>query len=214
MKDSRIYSWIGFCLLLLLGLIWFLLQPGREDEAAAGAEADGSEPTKLTALTTGLGSVMPQRTVEIKPAKRPEQEFDPYEAWDTEKILARFGVRPGKFDGATMQEVVAHLERMCEEDGGRGIEFRIEGGGGHLVSCEFGNVSAASLMELVAKLGGYDLTTGDGEVVFRRKPPVPAGEIQEMRLSEDFASRLNQRLYVLRESHTDEDAPSPQEALV
>jgi hypothetical protein len=148
------------------------------------------EEQKLSALSKKLGSAVVPRKVKIEPREPEEREFDPYEEWTTEKILAHFGVPPGKFNGASMAEVVAYLEQVFVENGGRGIGFRIEGGAGHPITCEFGNVTTRGLMELVAGLGGYDISVTDGEVVLRRKPPAAIAWAQTLRLEAGIWERL------------------------
>jgi len=119
--------------------------------------------------------------VKIVPAEPEEQEFDPYEAWGTEKILTHFGVPPGEFKGETVAEAVAFLREIYAEHGGRNINFRIVGQGGYPLTFGYGNTSAQGLMEMVAGMGGYDLEIGEGEVVFRRKQS-SGPSLQTMRL--------------------------------
>ena len=175
-------------LICLLAIFW---RGGRPREPSATVSVgDPSEPRRLSAISKNLDPGVLSRKVKIEPGDPEERESDPYEEWSTEKILAHFGVPPGKFDGASLQEVVAYLEQVFEENGGRGIGFRIEGSGGHPITCEFGNVSVQSLMDLVSGLGGYDVSAADGEVVFRRKLPAAAAGVQTVRLEAGIWQRL------------------------
>ena len=182
------------CLVLLVVLgavlvIW-------DDEPVAEVAAVEVPAKRLTALTKSqrLGSAVVTRTVAIETRERTEvPAFDPYEEWTTGTILNQFGILPGKFEGASIDDVVVFFEETYAQHGGHGIEFRVEGSGGFPVTCEYGNVMATSLMDVMAGLAGYEVVVGDGEVVFRRvRLPHAASGMQSVSLDMGLGQRLMQ----------------------
>ena len=170
--------------LLVVALVAFLSwkYSGSVEKGGAPGIASVQENSRLTAIKKSLGSAMPRRKVEIKPAEPEEPAFDPYEAWETTKILDYFAVPTAKFEGVLMAEALQSIREIYAEYGGKNLEFRIEGGGGadpgFPLEFETGG-SLRAVLELVAGVGGYDLNVGDGEVALRRKLLDDDGLVQQ-----------------------------------
>ena len=180
--------WIAIGVVLICALSAFFWSLGRRSESGAKPEqASASGNERLSAMKNSLGSALSRQNVTIEPAERIERKFDPYEEWETVKILEHFGIPSAKFEGETMPEVIELIREMFEEYGGKNVEFQILGGGdaGYPVVADIDeNISLRVLLDLVAGLGGYDLDLTEGLVTFRRKALTAVdNQLQTMRLA-------------------------------
>lgn len=159
-----------------LALLCILLLWKRGGDDPTMPERTNAEPRKaVTALTAvGSPSALTRRTAVIEPAEPPEREFNPYEEWDTLKVLEQFMVPPGEFRGKTMADAVSAFAELFAQHGGRKVEFFYDAAAlatGYPLEFEYGNISMRSLMELTAGLAGFEMEMAEGSVSFTPIPP-------------------------------------------